>query len=60
MKYLSILAILLVVLNQACDGPGMSASKPYTLKLRGSESMHETFNALKSDFEKMQDTVTIP
>jgi len=31
----------------------------YVLKLKGSESMHETFLALKSDFEKMQDSISI-
>ncbi|MDW3195337.1 MAG: PstS family phosphate ABC transporter substrate-binding protein [Cytophagales bacterium] len=52
-----VLIPFLAVLFIACDST--KAPKTYTLKLRGSESMHETFNALKSDFEKMQDTLTI-
>lgn len=52
-----ILIPFVAVLFCACDTT--KTPPAYTLKLRGSESMHETFNALKSDFEKMQDTLTI-
>lgn len=52
-----ILIPIFALLVFACDST--QTPKSYTLKLRGSESMQETFLALKSDFEKMQDTLTI-
>ncbi len=57
MKKHFLIPVLFAVLFSACDSS--QSSKTYVLKLRGSESMHETFNELKSDFEKMQDTLTI-
>lgn len=57
MRKLSLISFLLSISLFACNPS--NAPKTYTLKLRGSESMHETFNALKSDFEKTQDTLVI-
>ncbi len=38
---------------------GKKATQIQTLKIKGSESMHETFTALKKDFEAVQDSVRI-
>ena len=47
---------LLIFLLGACQE---KERERYTLKIKGSESMHETFNALKDDFEKFQDSITV-
>lgn len=57
MKRLFQLPILLGLFLFGCNSSDQPST--CTLKLRGSESMQETFIALKSDFEKMQDTLTI-
>jgi len=55
MKILHYFTITLVVCY--CGSMQKNAYKPLTLK--GSESMHETFDALATDFEKQQDTLKI-
>lgn len=55
MKILYYSAILLAFYS--CDTTQQKTYEP--LKLKGSESMHETFDALASDFEKLQDTLKI-
>lgn len=57
MRKLSLISFILSLFLLACDSS--NTPETYTLTLRGSESMHETFNALKSDFEKIQDTLTL-
>lgn len=37
----------------------MKPTKHYQLVMKGSESMHETFDALKNDFEQVQDTIEV-
>ena len=56
MKLRPIAAFLVFSWGFAC-----SEKEPnhHFLKIKGSESMHETFLALKSDFEKMQDSISV-
>lgn len=53
--------ILLITLSYvilSCDTD--TTSKKYgTLKLKGSESMHEAFSTLASDFQRLQDTIKV-
>lgn len=53
----SVLITFISILLLSCEWS--KSPQTYTLRIRGSESMHETFDALKNDFEKMQDTLTI-
>ncbi|MEO9869125.1 substrate-binding domain-containing protein [Ekhidna sp.] len=56
MKYIFSLTILLWI--SACDT--VQKKKNYEpLKLKGSESMHEAFSSLASDFQKIQDTLKV-
>lgn len=50
------LVILTIVLWVSC-----AEKKPanHVLKIKGSESMHETFTALKAAFERTQDSITV-
>lgn len=57
MRNILLILLLCPIIFFACDSSG--GPKTYTLKLRGSESMQGTFFALKNDFEKVQDTLTI-
>ena len=55
MKLLHYSAIVLALYS--CGQVQKKAYEP--LKLKGSESMHETFDALASDFQKQQDTLQV-
>ncbi len=54
MRKLSVLLLFVAVVACSKTDP-----KAVRLRIKGSESMHETFFALKNDFEKMQDSVKI-
>jgi len=51
------LAICMTILFASCSLP--VKKNHYSLKMKGSESMYETFLELKNDFEKNQDTVSL-
>lgn len=54
MKYL----LLFIILCFSCDA--IRQSKHYEpLKLKGSESLHQAFSSLSSDFERLQDTLKV-
>ncbi len=57
MKSIQLIGLFVGALLFSCQQK--RAQEVYTLKLKGSESMHETFDALKSDFEKTQDTLRL-
>jgi len=48
---------LVVATLISCDQ--IQQSKTHQLRLKGSESMHETFEELAADFEKTQDTIKV-
>ena len=53
-RFLVLIAIALITVT-GCK----KEKKVYTLRIKGSESMHETFSALEADFEKLQDTIQL-
>ncbi|MEQ9466430.1 MAG: phosphate ABC transporter substrate-binding protein [Ekhidna sp.] len=54
----SILSLTILLLLFGCNS--IQKSKEYeTLRLKGSESMHEAFSTLASDFQKQQDTLKV-
>ncbi|UXP30791.1 substrate-binding domain-containing protein [Reichenbachiella agarivorans] len=56
MGIIKLLPAVLIILLFSCVS---SEKEKAVLKVKGSESMHETFNALKKDFEKFQDKIVI-
>ncbi len=57
MKYQLIVVAVALMFFQ-CK-PGNEQPEFSTITLKGSESMHETFDALKKDFETIQDTIKL-
>ncbi|MCV9389336.1 PstS family phosphate ABC transporter substrate-binding protein [Reichenbachiella ulvae] len=55
MRKIQILSLFILLFSSCSPGKQEKA----TLRIKGSESMHETFIALKKDFEKLQDTLAI-
>jgi len=53
----STLLLTIVLLVASCTP--QNKTNNYSIKLKGSESLYETFLMLKNDFEKMQDSVKI-
>lgn len=57
MRIINFLPAVFIFLQISCSS--IKKEEKAVLRIKGSESMHETFNALKKDFEKVQDTLTI-
>lgn len=58
MRILQFCFIIILSFHFSCESNQKQQTK-YTLKLKGSESMHSTFDALKYEFESQQDSVVI-
>lgn len=55
MKSWIVLFAIVLLISTSCK----KEKQIHTLRIKGSESMHETFSALEADFEKLQDTVRV-
>ncbi|MBU2912796.1 MULTISPECIES: PstS family phosphate ABC transporter substrate-binding protein [Reichenbachiella] len=56
MRIIRLLPAVIIILQFSCSSV---TREKQVLKIKGSESMHETFDALKRDFEKLQDTLSL-
>lgn len=56
MRIINLIFITLLILQVSCQS---LQKEKAILRIKGSESMHETFIALKKDYEKIQDTLAI-